>query len=100
MGSDVIEVQKTHLPRQATQNPFHQPLKRGRGIAKPEGHDSELVKPTPGGERCFGSVSNIHFDLTIASRKIKGAKPTGARQGVDGIIYAWEWLGVLHRGRI
>ena len=98
MYDDVVEVQKTHLPRKILSTCSISRSNVAGALQSPKG--ITVNWPHSCGECCLRFILYIEVDLSVTTCKIERAKTTRTRQGINGIVYAWKRIGVLHSSSI
>lgn len=95
MNKNVVQVHNTLLAGNVSKYLVHQSLKRGGGVAETEWEDFKLPQALAGDEGSLGSSLRSEGDLPISTAQVQRRKLGRPCHCVEGLINAWEGVGVL-----
>jgi len=61
----IVQIRHTEDIQIFAQDLFHPSLERGWGVCESERHDTVLVQPIPGPERCFPFISFRNSEVVV-----------------------------------
>jgi len=95
IDDDAIEVTKTYLPEEITENNRHQPTKRTGGARKAEEHPGELEQASSSTEYRPLLCPFCHTQLPISTEKVECGEVFSFPKIIKSILNVWNRVSIF-----